>query len=241
MIPFRSYWIEDIELLGEGGFGDVYRVHIHNCFPTHPNQNHVITTYAKKVLNPKDVPETNQARRFSREVLCQSKFSHPNIVQVVMHNLNNQNPWFIMELGETSLQDELAHNTLSDSEKIIALKMLLSAVEYIHNFRDKDGITGYVHRDIKPANILKFKNGVYKLSDFGLIRTQDPTATSKLTTIGSVFTSGRYTAPEVRYSGDYTIQSDIYSIGKVIQDLNLGENFDLIADKCCRDQPKQSL
>lgn len=237
IIPFRSYYIEDIKLLGEGGFGDVYLVSVHNCLPGKWGKERVTTIYAKKVLNPKSEEETNQIKRFSREVLCQCNFSHPNIVKVVMHNLNNQNPWFLMELAETSLVDELSTGELSNEEKIAALKMLLSAVDYIHKFQDKNGNVGYIHRDIKPANILKFKNGVYKLSDFGLIRTQEPNAASKLTTINKIFVSGNYTAPEIKHSGKYSIQSDIYSIGQIIYDLQLGDKFDQIADKCTQQRP----
>lgn len=156
-----------------------------------------------------------------------------------MHNLKNQRPWFLMELAETSLADELSTGILFEQEKIAALKMLLSAVNYIHNFRDKNGNVGYIHRDIKPANILKFKNGIYKLSDFGLIRTQEPNAVSKLTTINKVFVSAHYTAPEITHTGEYSIQSDIFSIGQIIYDLQLGEKFDQMADKCTHQRPSK--
>ncbi len=234
---FRSYWIEDVELLGEGGFGDVILVNVHNCPITGSDNNRVISVYAKKILNPKNNEETNQIRRFSREVLCQSKFDHPNIVRVVMHNLDNENPWFLMELAEISLLDELDTGVLSDDDKISVLKMLLNAVDYIHCFKEKDGFTGYVHRDIKPANILKFKGGIYKLSDFGLVRAQDPSAASRLTTINKIFVSGKYTAPEIKEAGQYSAQSDIYAIGQVIYDLQLGDKFDQIADKCTQQRP----
>lgn len=237
--PFRNYYIEDVRLLGEGGFGDVQLVYVHNCLPGQVNKKQVTTVYAKKILNPKNNEETNQIKRFSREVLCQSNFSHPNIVKVVMHNLNNKNPWFLMELAETSLADELSACILSDQEKIAALEMLLSAVNYIHNFKDKNGNVGYIHRDIKPANILKFKNGIYKLSDFGLIRRQEPNAVSKLTTINKIFVSGHYTAPEITHTGKYSIQSDIFSIGQIIYDLQLGDKFDQIADKCTQQRPSK--
>lgn len=237
IIPFRSYLIEDIKVLGEGGFGDVYLVSVYSNSANSSQENKTVSIYAKKILNPKNEEETNQIKRFSREVLCQSKFYHPNIVRVVMHNLNNENPWFLMELADNSLADELTEQTLSREEKTSALKMLLSAVDYIHCFKDKDGVTGYVHRDIKPANILKFSDGSYKLSDFGLIRTQDPTATSKLTTINKIFVSGKYTAPEIKQAGQYSVQSDIYAIGQIIYDLCLGDKFDQIADKCTQQRP----
>lgn len=239
IIPFRSYWIEEIELLGVGGFGDVYLVHVHNCPVNQLSKNHTTSIYAKKILNPKNIEETNQIKRFSREVLCQSKFSHPNIVRVVMHNLNNENPWFLMELAETSLADELDAGGLSDGDKISALNMLLKAVDYIHCFEDNGKVIGYVHRDIKPGNILKFEDGVYKLADFGLVRTQDPNAETKLTTVGKIFGSGDYTAPEIKTAGQYSVQSDIYAIGKIIFDLQLGDKFDQIADKCTQQRPSQ--
>ncbi|HDR1026120.1 serine/threonine protein kinase [Pasteurella multocida] len=237
MVPniFRAYKIDEMELIGKGGFGEVYLVRVYG-----PKLNKDdAPKYAIKILSYTGNDETNQMRRFAREVLCQSKFNHPNIVPVVLHSLQCDEPWFIMELAESSLEQDLKKGNLEYKEKLAALKMLLEAVRYIHNYKESGISQGYVHRDIKPGNILRFSDGTYKLSDFGLVRARDLSEATKLTSVNVVFVSGKYTAPEVREAGQYSAQSDIYSIGKVIMDLNLGEQFDLIADKCTMDKPSR--
>ncbi|MCW0136018.1 hypothetical protein OIU92_04215 [Escherichia coli] len=51
-------------------------------------------------------------------------------------------------------------------------------------------------RDIKPFNVLRFSDGTYKVSDFGLVKDTNPEGdTTKLTEIGTRMGSTRYMAP----------------------------------------------
>ncbi|EGT3589793.1 serine/threonine protein kinase [Proteus mirabilis] len=231
---FRSYTIRRLGELGSGGFGRVEKVEIINKFGESKGY------CARKVLLPEACRYDEVKRRFIREVISQSKCTHKNVVPVYMCNLQIDTPWFIMDLAENDLFKDIKDGTLPSSEKLRIINMILNGVGYIHK-------RGYLHRDIKPQNILKIahfdssvmdsykENGDYKISDFGLVKNTNPENDStQLTRIGAGEMGTQYfSAPEAWHLGDFTVQSDIYSIGKVIQLLDVGiPGIEQIVGRC---------
>lgn len=216
MVRFRSYIITPEKQIGSGGYGIVERVNISNTsgFDAGP--------YARKSLIP-DPSDPDLHERFKREVFCQTKCIHKNIIQIFMFDLKSANPWFVMELAECSLDSEISAKSLSQEDKIKIIKMVLDGLSFIHS-------KGYVHRDIKPMNILKFKSGIYKLSDFGLAKSISPTQTQFATKVGVFLGTPKYFDYGVMLHG-YSFQSDIYSIGVLMEDLDI-EEYDDIINKC---------
>ncbi|PSU33151.1 serine/threonine protein kinase [Photobacterium phosphoreum] len=205
-----NYQFNIIKDLGSGGFGRVEEIELFNATGNHSG------FYARKLLEQKLDLKLGK-ERFIKEVILQSKLSHKNIVPIYLHNLKAEIPFFIMELAETDLQTEINEKTLSEKDKFKIIFDILNAIKFIHD-------SGYLHRDIKPNNILKYKTGVYKLSDFSLIRKKNAKEeTQKLTTINIVLGFERYIAPELLFddTADYTERSDIYSFGKVLDDMKI--------------------
>lgn len=228
MDEFGNYWLETDQVLGQGAFGLVERVKVYNRSKT------CFTLFAKKSFQPNQQFDDESVRelkqRFKREIRSQSGCKHKYIVPIFIHNLSVEEPWFIMELANSSLQDELDANSLTIKEKIVALFMILDGIKYIHDKK-------LIHRDIKPLNILKFNNGDYKISDFGLVKNLQQDSLLK-TQIGTVMGTSKYLAPEISNgSTEYTVKSDIYAIGVVMEDLKLGSEFTQIIDKCCNRRP----
>jgi serine/threonine protein kinase len=73
---------------------------------------------------------------------------------------------------------------------------------------------GIIHRDIKPANLLLDTSGVLWVSDFGLVKTQDPALTDTGDLVGTL----RYMAPE-RFRGECDALADVYALGLTLYEL----------------------
>jgi WD40 repeat protein/serine/threonine protein kinase len=73
---------------------------------------------------------------------------------------------------------------------------------------------GILHRDIKPANLLLDTAGVLWVSDFGLVKTQDPALTETGDLVGTL----RYMAPE-RFKGECDARADVYALGLTLYEL----------------------
>ena len=77
------------------------------------------------------------------------------------------------------------------------------------------------HLDLKPENIM-IQNGVYKLSDFGVV-AQKSTTTMALDT--EIWGTPAYSAPEVLVDSDnVSIKSDVYSLAICLHEALVGDN-----------------
>ena len=211
-----NYLIEPLDEIGSGGYGTVEKINLYNT------SGHFCGPYARKLLTDGH-SDTDVYERFKREIKAQCDCLHSNIVQIFITDLEAQKPWFVMELAATSLDKEISKGTLSTKEKIKVVRDVLSGLSYMHK-------RGYLHRDIKPANILKFEDGTYKLSDFGLAKSVNPTQSQFVTRVGEFYGSPEFFDYGVMAHG-YSPQSDIYSVGVLIEHLNI-DDTDHIVIKC---------
>lgn len=210
-----NYLVKPVAELGSGAFGRVEKIELYNT------DGHLCGEYARKILSVKDeligslFSYDDWRRRFEREVKYQAECVNSHVVPVCIHHLSTENPWFVMELAESDLKTALGLGQLSDSEKIQVIMMILEGVSYVHS-------KGYLHRDLKPENILKFKDGRFKISDFGLVKNTNVEAQSEvLTKIAVKMGTDGYMAPEAQ-KGIYTEKTDIYAIGAIIHEINVG-------------------
>lgn len=232
-----NYFIEDFHRLGRGGFGEVYEVKVHNLSQTH----NVI--YARKYFSPS--PEydtelkelTDIRQRFLVEIKTQcilNRLCYDAIAPVVLFNTNGDKPYFIMEKAECNL-NEAIKNGMDDIERHQAVIQIIMGVGVIH-------ANEYIHRDLKPANILKYKDGKFKITDFGLVKDiNDVRAELKTKFQPNYMGTDGYRAPEIKESGLFSPQSDIFAIGKIISDIfNSGRDASLkkVISKCCSQWPE---
>jgi serine/threonine protein kinase len=197
-----------IRELGRGGFGKVDLVEDQNG-----------DFWARKTLVDPGVPDISQhelLKRFKREVRYQGQISHPNVVNIVDHDLTDNPPWFVMPLAEGSLWDELSTDRSLGGDPKKALFDILSGLEALHEH-------GVVHRDLKPLNVLKYNDGDgsirYAVSDFGLVSSAE-SESSSLTASHMGMGTPYYAPPEC--ANDFkraTFQSDIYSFGAILHDI----------------------
>ena len=79
---------------------------------------------------------------------------------------------------------------------------------------------GVIHRDVKPSNLIMTKDGVLKLIDFGIARTEKQDTDADTEYLG---TRG-YAPPEQYGFGQTDARSDIYALGVTMQRA-LGANY----------------
>ena len=234
MEEFGNYFIEPVNKIGSGTFGYVEKVNVYNKSRTHK------TIFARKYFRPSYKPSASELNelqeRFKREVTYQAKCFHNNIVPIYMCNLNSATPWFVMEIAESNLDEILYNNDcvegerkLSERYKLDVLHMVLNGVAYLHQ-------NGFLHRDIKPLNILKYPDGTYKISDFGLVKNLN-SQSNPITQIGQQMGTNKYMAPEIE-NGIYSPQYDMYALGILMEELDLSEKYDEIIGKAAQRKPK---
>ncbi|XP_015692787.2 probable serine/threonine-protein kinase PBL7 [Oryza brachyantha] len=196
-------------LLGEGGFGRVYRGFI-------PETKEVI---AVKQLD-KDGLQGN--REFLVEVLMLSLLHHPNLVTLLGYSTECDQRILVYEympLG--SLQDHLLDLTPNSQPLSWHTRMKIAVgaargIEYLHEIANPP----VIYRDLKASNILLDGGFNAKLSDFGLAKLGPVGDKSHVTT--RVMGTYGYCAPEYAMSGKLTKMSDIYSFGVVLLELITG-------------------
>ncbi|QYB01142.1 protein kinase [Rhodococcus sp. USK10] len=184
----------DLEEIGRGGFGVVYR-----C-----RQPHLDRTVAVKVLAADPAPE--DLERFLREQRAMGRLSgHPHIVTVLQVGTTAAGrPYLVMPYHRYGSLDATIRRTgpLNWADTLNLGIALAGALEAAHR-------AGVVHRDVKPANILLTEYGDAQLADFGIARIPGGFETGT----GVITGSPAFTAPEVLAGQSPTPASDIYSLG----------------------------
>ncbi len=126
----------------------------------------------------------------------------------------------VMEWVDGMTLKEWLFTPHSRKERLHVACRLLDVLDYVH-------AQGTVHRDLKPSNIMLTHGGTrVKLIDFGL-SDSDASAIFKQ----PAGTPG-YIAPEQASSHATDVRHDIYSLGCVLSDLQLGWTHAAIVRRC---------
>ncbi len=158
--------------------------------------------------------------RFHREFYALSRLHHPNIIRVDAYGDLYGHPYIVMEYVDgpdlhTVIRD--ARN-LDDARRFKRaediLIQLCRALAAIHR-------RGLVHRDLKPSNVLMTRDGVCKLTDFGIVKDLDPRRNPHLST--TLVGTWAYTSPEHITGQPVDHRSDLYSLGVILFALLTGK------------------
>ena len=188
-----------VKLLGQGGFGAVYRAwDLHLKAPCAVKEN---------------LDTTHEAQQqFEREAILLAKLHHPNLPRVIDHfSLPDQGQYLVMDFIEgDNLEDILIQNAAPLPEDLVMgwLQQICSALSYLHAQQP-----AVIHRDIKPANIKITPQGQVYLVDFGIAKIFDP---HLRTTVGARAVTPGYSPPEQYGFGKTDPRSDIYALGATL-------------------------
>ncbi|GKD13144.1 mitogen-activated protein kinase, conserved site-containing protein, partial [Tanacetum coccineum] len=191
-------------LIGQGGFGKVYKGTMKNA---------TRTIVAIKRL---DSSSAQGATEFWAEVDMLSMLRHCNLVSLIGYCNENKEMILVYEyISNGTLEDHL-HKLRTPLSWLQRLKICIGAARALHYLHTGTGTQqGVIHRDVKSSNILLDKKWVAKLSDFGLSKISpiDTPLTFVNTLIKGTF---GYFDPEYFFTGRLTRKSDVFSFGVIL-------------------------
>ncbi len=169
---------------------------------------------AVKVMRPDPGHEQEFARRFRDEAVNSARLLHSNIATVFDYGEDDGLAYLVMELVDgqplSALLRERAALPHRDVRSIVGQAAL--ALGVAHEAR-------VVHRDVKPANIVIRRDGLVKLTDFGIARALDASGHTRQ---GEVFGTPNYISPEQAMGEPATGASDLYALGVVAHEMLSG-------------------
>ncbi|CAL0306989.1 unnamed protein product [Lupinus luteus] len=218
-------------LLGEGGFGRVYKGWIKERIGTSRCEE---LTIAVKVLNS----DSRQGfEEWQSEVNFLGRLSHPNLVKLLGLGREDSQLFLVYEfMNRGSLDNHIFGRGASVRPLSwdTRLKIMIGAARglaFLHTLEKK-----IIYRDFKPSNILLDKTYTAKLADFGLAKSILYPDQSHVTT--RVMGTSGYAAPEYIATGHLFVKSDVYGFGIVLLEMLTGSRIHEILRLS---QPQSSL
>src|SRR6266545_3666404 len=151
--------------------------------------------------------------RFRAEARRTAALSHPGIASVFDYgetgdtDAEGTTAYLVMELVEGEPLSVLLarEGRLSAAHTLNVLAQSALALDSAHQ-------AGVVHRDVKPSNLLLRRDGVVKVTDFGIAHAADE---APRTEAGMVVGTAAYLSPEQVACRPATPASDVYALGVV--------------------------
>lgn len=195
-----------MEIIGQGSFGDVYRLERgrSNLSMKVVNKNDLLTQASSNDIQL-IVDEANLLKQLNRS---------PYVIQLYA-TLKIQKELLIiteyLELGslyeyidiDNPLGVEVARHVAHD---------IIRALHYVHS-------SGHVHRDVKPENILIRKDLTFVLCDFNCATSLK--AGARLTGFAGCFD---YMSPEMLTDSSHDFKTDMWSLGVVLYEVIAGSS-----------------
>ncbi|KAM9324341.1 interleukin-1 receptor-associated kinase 1 [Gastrophryne carolinensis] len=202
-------------LVGEGGFGCVYKATIRN------------TEYAVKRLKQDSELEWSTVKKsFLTEIEKLTSIRHPNIIDLAGYCIQGEEYCLIyLFLPNGSLEDRLhlqgSFPTLSWKQRLGVMQGAACGIQFLHACQPS-----IIHGDIKSSNILLDQALLPKLGDFGLSRfsryTCDAGKSRTVARTSTVRGTLAYLPDEYVKLGKLTFQLDTYSFGVVLLEILTG-------------------
>ncbi|CAN0245699.1 unnamed protein product, partial [Scytosiphon promiscuus] len=204
------------DLLGKGGFGEVYLADYngHNAAAKVLNFAHGLGALEEN----QEQRGRSQRRAFLRELETMIRLRSPNTVNVygavmsfpdrmvlVMELLVGGDLLTLLRKSTEPLPEEQSRRIVGD---------ICAGMAFLHS-------KNTIHGDLKSANVLLDGDGRAKIADFGTSRWSQHTNSTGLATYTTrpsqnIQMTIAWSAPEVLDSGGSTYESDVYSFGIVV-------------------------
>ncbi|CAA3014436.1 serine threonine- kinase At5g01020 [Olea europaea subsp. europaea] len=200
------------QVLGEGGFGIVYK----GVIDENVRPGYETTQVAIKELDPEGLQGD---REWLAEVNYLGQLRHPNLVKLIGYCCEGDHRLLVYEyMASGNLEKHLFLRVRATLTWHIRMKIALDAAKglaFLHAVEKP-----IIYRDFKTSNILLDEDFNAKLSDFGLARV-GPTGDQTHVSTRVMGTYG-YAAPEYVMTGHLTARSDVYGFGVVLLEMLIG-------------------
>ena len=198
---------EVVAELGKGAMGTVYQAR-------DPMLNRTVAIKTVNMDLDRDEVADYEAR-FYQEARAAGGLNHPNIVTIYDIGKTGTIAYMAMELLEgNELRSIMAQGKVPSVAQ--AIEIAAQAAEGLGYAHDHD----VVHRDIKPANLMIVRDGLVKITDFGIARMR---SSEVRTQTGVVLGSPRYMSPEQVVGKRAEPRSDIFSLGVILYEMVTGK------------------
>jgi tRNA A-37 threonylcarbamoyl transferase component Bud32 len=206
--PAITQWgpLEIIDMLGRGGFGEVYRAHD----PTLQRK------VALKLRRPDKQGIDHGSSRFVDEARRLARVRHPNVLVVHGADMHEGRVglWTDLLEGKTLEECLAEQGPFSAHEAALVGIDLCRALAAVH-------AAGLVHRDVKTSNVMREKGGRIVLMDFGSV-SEAPGVDGQVTD-SEISGTPQFMAPEVLLNGQIARPAaDIYGLGVLLYRLVSG-------------------
>ncbi|XP_008224859.1 PREDICTED: cysteine-rich receptor-like protein kinase 25 [Prunus mume] len=198
----------DQNRLGEGGFGEVYK-------GTLPDGQQIAVKRLSRGSG-------QGAEEFKNEVVLVAKLQHRNLVRLLGFCAEGEEKILVYELVENKsldhfLFDSENHVKLDWSSRYKIIGGIARGLLYLH----QDSPLKIIHRDLKASNILLNGDMNPKIADFGMARIVgvDQTQGNTRRIVGTI----GYMSPEYAMHGQFSVKSDVYSLGVLILEIVTGK------------------
>ena len=207
--------------IGRGGMGVVYLA----------RDTRLDRPVAVKALPATLASDPDRLARFEREARTLATLNHPNIAGIYGVEEEEGASYLLLEYVEgESLADRIDRGPIHVDDAIDLAAQIAQGVEAAHE-------AGVIHRDLKPGNVMVTPDGVAKVLDFGLARTEEPTGSSASihenptltspaqhspTIPGVILGTAAYMSPEQARGRRVDTRTDIWSFGVLLYEMLTG-------------------
>ncbi len=194
-----------VNLLGQGGFGAVYKAWDLNL--------------SRQCALKENLDTTQEAQKqFNREAVILAGLIHPNLARVTDYFfVPNQGQYLVMDYVEGNDLQEILDQKGPQPEAQVTewIGQICDALDHLHTQQPP-----IIHRDIKPANIKITPKGKAVLVDFGVAKVWDP---SLRTTQGARAITPGFSPFEQYGQAPTDARTDVYALGATAYCLLTGQ------------------
>ncbi len=189
-----------LEEIGHGGMSVVYRGHDEN----------LDRDVAIKVMHRHLARDPDARERFAREARAVARLTHHNIPEI--YDFSADEPelsYLVTELVQGAPLSELVRSEPRMLPEVGAMIVVAVAQALTHAHAHQ-----IIHRDVKPENILVGRDGVVKLTDFGIAQI---VGLESMTITGTLVGSPAHMSPEqIEGARVLDFRADVWALGTVL-------------------------